>query len=145
MALGTIHARHMDGRILATDTIISPTMRITTGVRINAEPAPPAPPGSFGVAWTGMAGDGSGRVPTQIDVDQVVRDIEGGLSLLTDAEQRAIRAKLTKFSGRQAAAPSAAGIATNDDALTMGQHETIKGMNDANKSFWDKRLKANAE
>ena len=144
MASGTIHARHMDGRMLTTDTIISPTMRITTGVRINAEKAPPAPPGSFGVAWTGVAGDGSGRVPTQIDVDQVVRDIEGGLSLLTDVEQRAIRAKLTKFSGREASTPSAVGVATNQDSLTMDQGDTIREINERNRSFWDKRLEANA-
>jgi hypothetical protein len=145
----TQRLRTTDGpRFHTTDIVLTPSVRITTGMRITPEKAPPAPVGSFGVCWTGMAGDGTSRVPDQIDIDTVVNDIEGGLSLLSDADQRAIRAKLTKFSGRESAAPSAAGIATNDNNWAAESARRVAGemqhnadVSKAYNDFWERHNK----
>jgi len=101
------------------------------------------PAGSFGCLWTGTAGDGSGRVPQQVDLDHVARSINAGLSLLSPAEQAQVRALLTKFSGRQAAPVGPTGQATNDAAESARRvaaemkrnGDIAKGYND----FWDRQ------
>ena len=137
-----------DGAFPVGDTVLNGNTRITTGMRIEAEPAPRVAPGDLGVLWTGNAGDGSGRVPTQTDIDNVVRNVEDLVGVLTPAQRSKIQEKLTRYSGRSAGTTSAVGITSNDAARSAVAQVAagiaqVDAISDANRSFWDKKLEEN--
>lgn len=111
---------------------------ITTNMRINAEPAPPAP--DLGVRYDGNSR--FGIMATQDDMAEVQQSLaENGL--ISKADVSAIQAILEKYSGRSAGRTTQAGVSTADTVKRGYQErQVIQDMQTSANTFWKDRLAA---
>ncbi len=111
---------------------------ITTSMRINAEPAPPAP--DLGVRYDGNPR--YGVMATQDDMAEVQQSLaENGL--ISKADVSAIQAILAKYSGRSAGRTTQAGVSTADaNAQVRDGVRVIQDVQKQNDAFWKDHLAA---
>ena len=118
-----------DGRMLARD------MMLTTNNRLTAEPAPEVRPVQMGVRY-----DGTGGVPSQVDLEVLFNSFVGAVGLLSPAEVARMKTLMLQYAGSTPGPTNQVGI-TATDAVRRGI-DAVNAINESNKAFWDARTAA---